>query len=240
MSFFKTLTIGLLLTPVVCLAENDKGGFSLGATRVIYDAGNKDATLTVVNTAENTPFLAQSWISNIEADSEKKDVKAANKPPFVLTPPLYRQDKGKNTLRIVKTGGDLPADRESAFWLNVKAIPAQKKKEENKSELSFAYILKVKMFYRPVGLQGEVKDAYKQLTFSRHGEKLTVKNPTPYHVTLNQVTVAGKPIKDVSAMVTPFGQQDYLIPAGSNGDRVEYRTLNDQGGVTAALTQKLN
>lgn len=40
----------------------DTGGFSLGSTRVIYDAAKNQATVTVVNSAKNSPFLAQSWV----------------------------------------------------------------------------------------------------------------------------------------------------------------------------------
>lgn len=35
---------------------------------------------------------------------------------FFVTPPLYRQDEGKHTLRIIRTGGELPSDRESVFF----------------------------------------------------------------------------------------------------------------------------
>ncbi|EII1445217.1 hypothetical protein LG018_004908, partial [Salmonella enterica subsp. enterica serovar Kottbus] len=52
-------TAGVLLSGLMilfCLASlsakahaEDKGGFSLGSTRVIYDGSKKDATVTVIN-----------------------------------------------------------------------------------------------------------------------------------------------------------------------------------------------
>ena len=44
---------------------------------------------------------------------------------FVITPPLFAmQGKKENTLRIIDaTNNQLPQDRESLFWMNVKAIP---------------------------------------------------------------------------------------------------------------------
>lgn len=237
---FKALALVSILTPLIGVNAADKGGFSLGSTRIIYDAAQKEASLSVINTAENTPFLAQSWISNINEDAINSASQTAGKPPFVMTPPLYRQDKGKNTLRIIKTVDTLPNDRESAYWVNVKAIPAQKKKAEDANEISFAYVLKIKLFYRPVGLKGNAADAYKALSFMRSEKAITIKNPTPYYVTLNKVVVGGKEIKDVSAMVPPYQQQEYLLPQGVNSSQVEYRSLNDQGGVTSAITKTIS
>ena len=44
--------------------------------------------------------------------------------PFLITPPLFRMDAQKEqSLRIVYTHDQLPADRESLFWLNVLEVP---------------------------------------------------------------------------------------------------------------------
>ncbi|QZY92938.1 molecular chaperone (plasmid) [Pantoea dispersa] len=233
-SFIKGMILLFTVAPLVANAVDDKGGFSLGSTRVIYNAINKEANITVINSAENAPFLAQSWLSNIDEVNNKA------KPPFVLTPPLYRQDKGKNTLRIVKTGGDLPKDRESAFWINVKAIPSQSKSNTGKNTISFAYVLKIKMFYRPSDLKGKSSDAYRDLTFSRSGSTLKVNNPTPYYVTLNKISVGGKEIKDVSAMVPPFQSQNYHLDASINGSQVEYRSINDMGGTMPVMKKNID
>lgn len=55
--------------------------------------------------------------------SDQKDTQ------FVITPPLFSmQGKKENTLRIINaTNHQLPGDRESLFWVNVKAIPAMEK-----------------------------------------------------------------------------------------------------------------
>ncbi|MDI8993129.1 fimbria/pilus periplasmic chaperone, partial [Salmonella enterica subsp. enterica serovar Anatum] len=40
--------------------------------------------------------------------------------PFMVTPPLFRLNGGqKNVLRIIRTGGNLPEDRESLYWLDI-------------------------------------------------------------------------------------------------------------------------
>lgn len=241
MSKFSLVLKGVLLisaiTPFTSSATESKGGFSLGSTRVIYNSTEKEANVTVINTAENAPFLAQSWLSNIDDGASGK---SNLKPPFVLTPPLYRQDKGKNTLRIVKTGENLPTDRESAYWINVKAIPAQEKKQTEANTVSFAYVLKIKMFYRPADLKGKAADAYRDLTFSRSGSTLKVNNPTPYYVTLNKITLGGKEVKDVSAMVPPFQQQSYQLDASTKVSQVEYRAINDMGGSMPVMKKNID
>jgi len=60
----------------------------------------------------------QSWV-----DSGGKN---RAKAPFLITPPLFRLDaKEDNVLRVVRTGGNLPGDRESLYWLNIKPFPLQ-------------------------------------------------------------------------------------------------------------------
>lgn len=235
-------TAGVLLSGLMmlfCLASlsakahaEDKGGFSLGSTRVIYDGSKKEATVTVINSAKNAPFLAQSWVTEY-APGKKQPAMA----PFLVTPPLYRQDEGKNTLRIVRTGGQMPSDRESVFWLNVKAIPAVHEDLSGKNTLQFAYVLRVKLFYRPAGLSGDPVRATDSLTFSRQGNVLQVRNSSPYYVTFNKLSVGGKEVKDASSeMVPPKGEQHYTLPAGATGNQVTFRALNDYGGVLPQQT----
>ena len=66
------------------------------------------------------PYVVQAWLDAGEGK---------NKTPFLTTPPLSRLDPGmENILRIMRvSSNELPADRESVFWLNVKEIPRRPK-----------------------------------------------------------------------------------------------------------------
>ena len=65
----------------------------------------------------------------------------------------WRNRKYWNTLRIINaTNHQLPGDRESLFWVNVKAIPAMEKDQKNENTLQLAIISRIKMFYRPTHL----------------------------------------------------------------------------------------
>lgn len=49
--------------------------------------------------------------------------------PFVVTPPLFMLSaRQENSMRVVYTGGPLPADRESLFTLSIAAIPPVNRK----------------------------------------------------------------------------------------------------------------
>lgn len=211
-------------------AADPAGGVSLGATRVIFPAGKSEAWVTMNNTS-NTSFLVQSWVEAYSAqDPQGKK--------FVVTPPLYRQENGSTRLRIVPVAGDFDKSKESVFMLNVKTVPVSKKVTKGANVVQFAYLMKIKLFYRPDGLQGKPADAFEQLTFSRSGNTLTVKNPTPYFVTFRDLSVGSSKIADVTHMVPPLGSQSYAIP-GAGGNVVKYKTINEFGGVTPERTVSL-
>ncbi|EAU0091033.1 molecular chaperone FimC, partial [Salmonella enterica] len=114
-------------------------GVALGATRVIYPEGQKQVQLGVTNNDDKSTYLIQSWIEN--ANGIKDGV-------FFITPPLYSmKGKKENTLRIIDaTNNKLPSDRESLFWINVKAIPSMDKSKLNENTLQLAIISRIKLY----------------------------------------------------------------------------------------------
>ena len=85
---------------------------------------------------------------------------------FIITPPLFKLDPDKNNvLRIVNIEDTLPKDRESVYWINVKAIPAKSAENENKNVLQIAVRTRLKLFYRPKGLPGKQPRGHETVTF---------------------------------------------------------------------------
>ncbi|MEO3175498.1 fimbria/pilus periplasmic chaperone, partial [Escherichia coli] len=167
-SFMATV---LLLLLFACHSTIANAAVALGATRVIYPANQKQVLLPVTNNDPASVYLIQSWIENA---GDQKDTQ------FVITPPLFSmQGKKENTLRIINaTNHQLPGDRESLFWVNVKAIPAMEKDQKNENTLQLAIISRIKMFYRPTNLAMAPEEAPAMLRFRRSGSKLTLINPT--------------------------------------------------------------
>jgi P pilus assembly chaperone PapD len=64
-------------------------------------------------------------------------------------------------VRLVFTGEPLPADRDSVFYFNMLEVP-QKSNEDTK--ISFAVRTRIKVFFRPKGLKGELPDQLDKVT----------------------------------------------------------------------------
>ncbi|RJT41142.1 fimbrial biogenesis chaperone [Rahnella woolbedingensis] len=222
--WFKALCLPLLMSGTLAQAA-DVGGVTIGGTRLIYNGGKKEASLNVTNTDTN-PYLIQSWAETQNGGAEKA--------PFIVTPPLFRlEGNQQNLLRIVRTGGNLPEDRESLYWLNIKSIPAGSKKE-GANTLQIAVKTRIKLLYRPQALKGMPEEVTNKLTWSQSGTRLTVNNPTPFVMNFQQVKVGGREIKDIT-YVLPMTQAIFTTPVNVSGP-VSWKLISDYGGTGAEHT----
>ncbi len=143
------------------------------------------------------------------------------------------QGKKENTLRIINaTNHQLPGDRESLFWVNVKAIPAMEKDQKNENTLQLAIISRIKMFYRPTNLAMAPEEAPAMLRFRRSGSKLTLINPTPYFITVTNMKAGNSNLPNT--MVPPKGEVSVDIPHAATGD-ISFQTINDYGALTPRI-----
>lgn len=237
-SLLLALAAGAL--PLISQAEgtNSKGGFSLGSTRIIYDEQVSGASVQVINSSSD-PFLIQSWVQAYKGQGGWEHSTELPQGTFVVTPPLFRLEKGQNSVLIRRAGGDLPADRESVFALNVKAIPQTSKPSAGTNYVQFAFVNSIKLFWRPTGIKGKPEEAYKQLTFKRLGDSIEAFNPTSYHITVKTLKLGGAAVTDPdNRMVPPKGSQTWPLPSGA-GSQVTFTTITDFGGLTAPVTVAL-
>ncbi len=197
----------------------------LDRTGEVYPANQKQVLLPVTNNDPASVYLIQSWIENA---GDQKDTQ------FVITPPLFSmQGKKENTLRIINaTNHQLPGDRESLFWVNVKAIPAMEKDQKNENTLQLAIISRIKMFYRPTHLAMAPEEAPAMLRFRRSGSILTLINPTPYFITVTNMKAGNSNLPNT--MVPPKGEVSVDIPHAVTGD-ISFQTINDYGALTPLI-----
>ncbi|MEL4012841.1 fimbrial biogenesis chaperone [Dryocola clanedunensis] len=190
-------------------------GVIIGGTRVIYDGGKKESSLSVSN-PDNVPYLIQSWIETQSGGAEKA--------PFVITPPLFRLNQGQqNVMRIVRAG-NLAENKESMYWLNIKSIPSSPKKDNT---LQIAVKTRIKLIYRPEALKGKVPgELAEQLKWTRVGDELQVTNPTGYYMNFNEIKVGGKSLPDVT-YVAPGANTKFKM-AGNSG-AITFRLITDFG-----------
>lgn len=202
----------------------EKGGISLGQTRVIFAADDKMHNLTVKNTTGRA-YLLQSRVQ-----LTPEDISPA---PFIVTPPLFSiKPDSRQLLRIVSQGARLPADRESLFYLSVLAIPAESTQAAANARMSVGIRFVLKLFYRPAGLKTPPA-AGCPLRFQRTPQGVQVENPTPYFQTLGQLRFNHIPI-DLDAqpsMLAPMSTQTYPLKAAAN--QAEWQTITDYGGLAS-------
>ena len=199
---------------------NASAGVSLSQTRLVFLHSESTKTITVRNSGSEV-YLVQptitEWGTNKQAGV------------FTVLPPLFRLEANSgNVLRVQRTGGQLPQDRESVFNFKVNVIPAGRKPESDAS-VSVSLGIGVKLFYRPEGLKINVKDAYGMLTFHRDKEEIVVRNPTPYYQTFSRLTLGGRAVKlDKSqAMLAPYSELRY--PGGMLDNVAEWTLITDYG-----------
>ncbi|EJJ0547284.1 MULTISPECIES: fimbrial biogenesis chaperone [Cronobacter] len=221
------LRVNLFIFLLFMVNNVTAGGIVVGGTRIIYEGNKKEAALGVKNNSTESPFLLQTWVDN--GDGKTRG-------PFMVTPPLFRiEPLEDHELRIAKTGS-LPEDRESLFYLNIRAIPPSSQDAVN--TLKLVVKTRLKLFYRPQALVADAQTAYKQLTFHLAGGQLVAENPTPFYMVFDSLKVGTTRIQSAD-MLAPFANQHFTLPATETGREVSWRVINDYGGVTKPETRHL-
>lgn len=212
------------LAVIALFTTTTQASVVISGTRVIYPADAKEVSVKLSNVGPS-PVLVQSWIDKGDANAKLSTIQV----PFVLTPPMNRVDSNKGqTLRISYTGEPLPMDKESVFWLNVLEVPAKNPAKMAENRLQMAFRSRIKLFYRPVGLQGNASDAPKALTWSAQGNRIQASNPTPYHVSLVSLTLNGKKIE--GEMIEPRAAKSFNL-SGQAGNRLSGNFVDDYGAI---------
>nr|WP_199043643.1 fimbria/pilus periplasmic chaperone [Dyella sp. ASV24] len=222
-------------------AVRSQASVVIGGTRVIYPAQDKEVTVKLTNEGTK-PALVQIWLD----DGDEKATPDTAKVPFTVAPPLFRMDAGKGqAVRLLYTKEPLATDKETLFWVNVLEVPPKAANSDDRNLLQFAFRTRIKLFFRPNGLQGDVADAPSKLTWKLipaadgKGLALQVNNPTPYHVNFAHVgiQVADKMVGDQGGgMVTPGSAATFPlkdISARPAGDiKAAFDVITDYGALS--------
>lgn len=212
-------------------------------TRVIYPSSEKEVTVRLDNRG-NQPALVQAWIDDGDINKAVDKINV----PFVLLPPVFRMEANKGqTLRIVFTGSHLPADKESIYWLNVLDIPPKDKSLADKNQLQMAIRSRIKLFYRPTGLNSQDADKSAAALIWRKNNKtnrLTAVNNSAYHINVAQITAESadgrKVLSENGGMLLPHGTKDFTLKT-SNIDNIKptfhYQYLDDFGAARDVESQ---
>ncbi|TBL64321.1 fimbrial biogenesis chaperone [Hafnia paralvei] len=224
--------LALLLFPSFMIFAGADGIY-LGRTRVIFNSLHESESLPVTNASSKSTWLLRSWITDANSDSKSNGY-------FLITPPLYRLDPDNTiNLKINKLSGVLPKNKESLFYVNVMSIPPTSS-NNNSSQLTLAINNKIKMFYRPDNIDDakKIQDAYNNIKIKKGSSGLNFINPSPYYITLTDVTYNGKTNNDNNGfMLSPFSELN--IACNGLCNNVKFKIINDFGGLTAEKSLKI-
>lgn len=211
--------VGLMTSQTACAAV------ALDRTRVIFDGSHQAESLSITNQNKTLPYLAQAWVE----DAQGKKIES----PLMALPPLQRVEPGsKSQIKLqVNSTTQLPQDRETLFYFNLREIPPKSNKPNT---LQIALQTRVKLFYRPAALavkSGDIPQT--RLTLTKMGDRYVVHNPTGYYVTFVHASASEK-ADNVSGfkvdMVPPKGELTLGGSAAALGAHPVLTYINDFGG----------
>ncbi|WP_035359277.1 fimbria/pilus periplasmic chaperone [Achromobacter insuavis] len=209
----------------------NQAAVNVDRTRVIMGANQKSVSVVLTNESGGKPYLAQSWI-------EDQDGKTSD--DLLALPPLQRLDPGKKAqVRITQMNraalDRLPQDRESLFYFVVREIPPEPE-DKNASLLQLTTQSQLKLFLRPAGLTKDGEDVApeRSLQAQAAGGTLTLKNPTPYHVTVIWLGLDRKqPLHgfDSPTMLAPFSERALKVDLPAGLRELMLGNVDDYGGL---------
>lgn len=229
--WMRSLLSGMLLC-TSALTATAHAGVLIDATRIVYPAQEREVTVKFTNKGQG-PVLMQIWVDRGDSQSKPQDADA----PFLATPPIFRLDPLKGqSVRLAFTGETLPQDRESLFWFNALEIPPLPQNADG-NMMQIAVRSRMKLFYRPSGLPGDLPKAIAQVTWSvqRQADSYVLRgeNSSPYHLSFSALSLEqeGRATDTGGGMIAPFGHHDFALPGhtGGAGGKVRFRWMSDFG-----------
>lgn len=207
-----------------------QAAISLDRTRVIFGGAQKSVSLGIRNDNKELPYLAQAWIEN----PQQQKVSG----PIVVLPPLQRVEPGSGgQVKLVKSpeAEQLPQDRESLFYFNLREVPPR---SDEPNTMQIALHTKIKLFYRPESITPDAGDVWQErLIVTPAGNGFRIENPTPYHVTISDLQNAADKRDSTTfnpVMLAPFSVEA-VLPDDQVGKDLVLTYISDYGGY-----QKLN
>nr|WP_227658080.1 fimbria/pilus periplasmic chaperone [Enterobacter cancerogenus] len=205
-----------------------QAALTVDRSRLVMNEEEKSISVNVTNRNERDPYLAQGWME------DEKEQKLSG--PLMVLPPVQRVEAGGKTLvRIQPLAdiSDLPKDRESVFYFNLREIPP---KSDKPNVLMLAMQTRLKVFWRPASLKvdpmADTVPGTEKLTLTKQDNQYVVHNPTPYHFSFVEVrpSLNAKGLADFEpVMVAPKSTATLKPAVSALGSSPVLMFVNDYG-----------
>lgn len=206
-------------------------GIVIESTRYLYKEGSREVTAQIEN-KDGIPYLIKSWIETPKGQT----------PSFMATPPLFRLEaKQQNTVRLFSTGNvAAPADRESIFYFNVMAIPPADDTNANNNTIQLAVRHRMRLVFRPKSLFDMTPNTEAaKLEWRKSGNKLSIKNPTPFFYYFNTIKIGNTEIKNEVSSVPPMETKEVTLKQNVTASGITWKIVNDYGGAGTLYSSSL-
>ena len=98
----------------------------------------------------------------------------------------------------------------------------------------------MRLIYRPRAIQGmNITTEAKNLQWRKSGNKITLKNPTPFFIYFKTITINGRDITSSVNNIDAFSSKEVTLPAGINGSEIVWKVATDNGGSGPANTSSI-
>lgn len=203
------------------------GGIGLSKSRIIFSATEKNQTVDI-NNGSDKPYLIQASVIQTPEGAPSES--------FIVSPPLFRLNANSDySVRIIpKNTDELPKDKESIFYLKARAIPALNTGKNNTpgADLVFVTSIVVKLHYRPATLPAPEQTVFNKITLIKNNQGWHLYNPTPYYLTVTNLTVNHHP-QPGSILLSPSGLQK--IDSTADIQQADWQVINDFGGSSETI-----
>ncbi|MBB8643117.1 fimbrial biogenesis chaperone [Escherichia coli] len=210
-------------------------GLELGTTRLIYNEGQRSASLRVKN-KQDYPVLVQSHVY-----TEDKKGKA----PFIITPPIQKLEPDAQTrLRVIFMDREIK-NKESLYWLCVKGMPPVNLHDENVHKKETTVNINIlntnciKLIMRPASVSINPVEASKQIKWHINGQDITGTNNNPVYINFASIKANGKEIVTDNYYIAPFSSITFRLPNKKVKNNIAWTVIDDYGAESAEYKSSL-
>lgn len=218
------------ITCFLCSISFSHATTLISGTRLIFHEENKEEDINVTNTGKS-PALIQSWIDDGDENKKPNEIEV---PFFIPNGLVNLAANSVVTLRVFSNPkiNALPKEHESLFYLNVVDIPPEPSKLEKKNNgiIQFVVRSRIKLIYRPKGLEGNPNFAVNDLIIQKKNNNMMIKNPTPYYININKIQSYSAKEPMINALtIPPFSDRSIKLTK-KNKQKIMIESINDLGG----------
>ena len=223
------LLVGLL-TFLAATCSFANGGVQLDRSRVLIDNGSKSVAYAVTNHYES-PVVASAVITNFDGTPSHA---------FAVSPSLYQIKANSTSQGQIVQLEQLPQDRESVFWLNVKTVLGQADGNQdekiidnvNTGNFGISLAQRIKVFYRPKDLNENCSTAVSKLSWKKSKEGIVVSNPSKVSVSVVKINSKAKEF-NISDTLMPLSEKTLNVKI-DKVDNITFTYVDEYGNFIEA------